>query len=89
MNGTKQRDGALLFVTEQSCCLAQDGNRDKEWFKACETAAEYLTDVDAETMAWFRERVNKVAPAPDEDYGAEEYTGKDRNMAGALYALLT
>jgi protein involved in temperature-dependent protein secretion len=87
MNGTYLRGDALWFTTEQACCLAQNGGQDNEWFKVCETAAEYLTDGDAEAMSRFREQIAEVKPDPDGDYDLAEYEGKADDMRTSVTRL--
>jgi hypothetical protein len=91
MTGTQPRGDALWFVTEQACCLTQNCGQGKEWFKACEAVAEYLTDGDAEALARFREQIGGVTPDPDNDrdYDPEDYEGKDADIRAAVTKLAT
>jgi hypothetical protein len=86
---TNERGTAAWFLTEQAECLAQAGRLDTDDFRACRDALEYLTRGDAETMDAFKMRTEAVEPNPDADYDAEDYYGKDRDLASALYTLLT
>jgi hypothetical protein len=89
ISGTKKRGSAAWFLTEQACCLAQADRRDTDDFHACKEAAEYLAGNDTEVMDEFLAHTGAVEPNPDADYDTEVYNGKDRDLAGALYTLLT
>ena len=82
--------GALYFVTEQACCLAQASGRETEDFRACRDAAEYLTDGDAGAFAAFRERTETVQhdATGREDYDTEQYEGKRDDVREAVSALV-
>jgi hypothetical protein len=80
---------ALYFVTEQACCLAQAMGRDTDDFRACQDAAAYLADGDAEALAAFRERTEAVQCDLTglEDYDTEQYEGKTEDVREAVSAL--
>jgi hypothetical protein len=88
MNGTYLRGDALWFITEQGYCLALGAGRGHEDFKACETAAEFLANGDAEAMERFREKTN-VEFDSGADYDTEDYDGKKDDLAAALSEMLT
>ena len=82
-----ENKGALYFVTEQACCLAQAQGRETDDFRACQAAAEYLAGGDAETMAAFTERTGTIKRDPDADYDTEQYEGKRKDVGEAVSAL--
>ncbi|MDR1604068.1 MAG: hypothetical protein LBS10_04665 [Gracilibacteraceae bacterium] len=84
----KQKD-ALYFVTEQACCLAQATGRETDDFHACQDAAAYLADGDAEALADFRGRTGAVQRDLTglEDYDTEQYDGKIEDVREAVSAL--
>jgi hypothetical protein len=80
-----KRGTTAWFLTEQACCLAQAGHRESDDFRACLNAAKYLAggETDALTV-----RADIAMCDPDADYDTEDYQGKDRDLAGAIYTLL-
>ena len=88
MNDTKDK-GALYFVTEQACCLAQAQGRETEDFRAFQEVAEFITNGNADALADFKERTEAVKQdfTHSEDYDTEQYEGKRDDVREAVSAL--
>jgi len=88
MNDTKDK-GALYFVTEQACCLAQAQGRETDDFRDFQKVAEYLADGDAGAIADFKERTGAMKHDLTglEDYDTEQYDGKENDVRDAVSAL--
>jgi hypothetical protein len=88
----QQRGNAVWFLTEQACCLMLAQGEETDDFGACRAAVEYLAGDDREAVTEFLERTGLAPGNPGglaADYDLEEYREKDRDLAGALYDLLT
>ena len=83
------KNDALYFVTEQACCLAQATGRDTDDFRACQDAAEFITDGDPCAFTAFQARAGAVQRdlTGHEDYDTEQYEGKDDDVREAVSAL--
>ena len=81
--------GALYFVTEQACCLAQASGRETDDFRACQDAAEFITDGDPCAFIAFQARAGAVQRdlTGHEDYDTEQYEGKTDDVREAVSAL--
>lgn len=88
----QQRGNAVWFLTEQACSLMMAQGKETEDFRTCREAVEYLAGNDKEAVDEFLERTGIIAGNPGgiaADYDLEEYHEKDRDLARALYTLLT
>jgi hypothetical protein len=88
----QKRGSAVWFLTEQAYCLMMAQGRETDEFRACREAVEYLAGNDKEAMDDFITQTGGSPGDPGgvaaDDYDTEYYPGKDRDLAGALYALL-